>query len=523
MQPLRIRTILGLVGAVGLISSMAFGATITGKVTGPDGAPFRAAFVQARNAKTRVTVIVLSGNDGTYRVENLPAGNYQVQARSVGYRSDAKSGIFLAANQNATFDWTLQKQMVHWDEIPIIQGINLFPEGPGKEKFSRCGSSCHGFEQFINVRRDENGWRAALKDMMSTRIGGGVVYGTIKNDQDVNELAAYAAKIFGTGPGALPESPADLPGYVDWMKQFSDDALKIVYVMYEMPPGRMTWDANPDKDGNIWCPYFGTVNGVGRLNPDTGELQEYLWESQSPRVGTRSVQMTRDGVSAWVVEEGGTLVKVDVKSGKQTKYKGPGKSMNTVREDPNGILWVSGSPFSYRFDPKTGVYAEVKDAPNTYGANLDRAGNIWFDEVGGQGRIFKLDYKTEKVTTWTPPPQPGSRRRFQVDANGIGWLAQYDRGQIVRLDTETGAFKEYQLPGEQPSPYPIGIDTSNQVWYASGIMDTVGRLDPATGKITEYPAPAVGNGMRELNNDPKGRMWFASPGNNTVGYMFLAK
>jgi virginiamycin B lyase len=310
---------------------------------------------------------------------------------------------------------------------------------------------------------------------------------------------------------------------VDWMKQFNDDALKIVYVMYEMPPGRMTWDANPDKDGNVWCPYFGTVNGVGRLNPDTGEVQEYLWESQLPRVGTRSAQLTRDGASAWVVEEGGTLVKVDVKTGKQIKYKGPGKSMNTVREDPKGILWVSGGPYSYRFDPKTGVYTELKDVPNTYGANLDKAGNIWFDEVGGQGRIFKVDYKTEKVTTWTPPPQPGSRRRLQVDSNGNAWLAQYDKGQIVRLDTETGTFKEYVLPGEQPTPYPIGIDTNNQIWYASGIMDTVGRIDPATGKITEYPPPAVGNGMRELNNDPKGRMWFASPGNNTVGYLYLAK
>ena len=88
MQPLRILRILGLVSAVGLISSMAFGATITGRVTGPDGAPFRAAFVQARNAKTRVTVIVLSGNDGKYRMENLPAGDYQVLAKSVGYRSD---------------------------------------------------------------------------------------------------------------------------------------------------------------------------------------------------------------------------------------------------------------------------------------------------------------------------------------------------------------------------------------------------------------------------------------------------
>ena len=256
MQPLRILKILGLVSAVGLISSIAFGATITGKVTGPDGAPFRAAFVQARNAKTRVTVIVLSGNDGKYRVENLPAGDYQVLAKAVGYRSDPKSGIVLAANQNATFDWTMQKQMVHWDEIPIIQGIDLFPEGPGKDKFARCGSSCHGFQQFINVRRDENGWREVLKDQMSTRIGGGVVYGTIKNDQDVNELAAYASKIFGTGPGALPESPADLPGYVDWMKQFSDDALKIVYVHVRNAAGPHDLGREPGQGRQHLVPVF---------------------------------------------------------------------------------------------------------------------------------------------------------------------------------------------------------------------------------------------------------------------------
>jgi virginiamycin B lyase len=520
---LRIIKVLALGGALGLLSSIAFAATITGKVTGPDGAPFRAAFVEARNSRIRMTVIVLSGNDGSYRIDNLPAGDYQVRARSIGYRSDPKSGIVLSASQSANFDWTMQKQMVRWEEIPIIQGINLFPEGPAKEKFWHCGSSCHGFQQFIGVRRDEDGWRQVLRDQMSTRIGGSVVYSLIKSDDDVNQVAAYAAKIFGTGPGALPESPADLPGYTNWMKQFGDDALKIVYVLYEMPPGRMTWDANPDKDGNIWCPYFGTVNGVGRLNPETGELKEYLWESQSPRVGTRSVQTTRDGVSAWVVEEGGTLVKVDVKTGTQTKYKGPGKTMNTVRESPDGILWVSGAPFSYRFDPKTGTYTELKDVPSTYGANLDKDGNIWFDEVGGAGRIFKVEYKTSKVTTWTPPPQPGSRRRFQMDANGTGWLAQYDRGQIVRLDTETGTFKEIPLPGEMPSPYPVGIDGNHQVWYASGLMDTVGRIDPATGRVTEYPAPMVGNGMRELNNDPKGRMWFASPGNNTVGYMYLAK
>ena len=386
-----------------------------------------------------------------------------------------KSGIVLgAADNGVSRDWTLQKQMVRWDELPISQGLQLFPEGPGKNNFGRCGSSCHGFEQFINIQRDENGWREIIKDQQ-TRIGGGVVNGIVKNDADVNELAAYAAKTFGPA-GNAPASPAQVPGYTDWMKTFDDDAsLKIVYVMYEMPPGRMTWDVTPDKDGNIWAPYFGSVNGVGKLNPDTGELKEYLWDSQTPRVGTRSAWLSKDGVSAWVVEEGGTLVKVDVKTGKQTKYKGPGRGMNTVREDPNGILWVSGNPFSYRFDPKTGVYTELKDAPATYGLNLDKVGNLWFDEAAGQGRIFKVDYKTGKTTAWTTPPEKGSRRRFQVDSTGMGYLAEFDAGIIVQLDSETGNMKEFHLPGADPTPYAIGIDGENQVWYAPGkTQDTSG-------------------------------------------------
>src|SRR5712692_8905624 len=98
MPSFKLRNILGLVSAVFILASFAFGATITGTVTGPDGAPFRAVFVQVRNAKTRMTVMVLSDNRGRYHIENLPAGDYQVQARTIGFRSDPKSGIILTAN-----------------------------------------------------------------------------------------------------------------------------------------------------------------------------------------------------------------------------------------------------------------------------------------------------------------------------------------------------------------------------------------------------------------------------------------
>jgi hypothetical protein len=271
MQPFKLRNALSLVSTMFIVTSFVYGATITGTVTGPDGAPFRASFVQARNAKTKITVVVVSDNAGRYRIENLPAGDYQVQARTIGYRSDPKSGMVLSANQNASFDWTLQKQMVRWDEIPIAQGFKLMPDGPGKSRFEQtCGASCHGFQQFIQVTRDEEGWRAAIRDMRG-RISGGVI-NQIKDQKDADELASFLEKNFGLGPNALPPSPETLPAYKDTTWHFTDEALKIVYVMYEMPPGRMTWDVNPDKEGNIWLPYFGTVNGVGKLNPDTGEV-----------------------------------------------------------------------------------------------------------------------------------------------------------------------------------------------------------------------------------------------------------
>ena len=73
---------LGVFGLFALTSSFADAATIAGTVKGPDGAAFRGAFVQARNAKTKITVSVLSDNEGRYHVDNLGAGDYRVQIRA---------------------------------------------------------------------------------------------------------------------------------------------------------------------------------------------------------------------------------------------------------------------------------------------------------------------------------------------------------------------------------------------------------------------------------------------------------
>jgi hypothetical protein len=66
----------------------ALAGTVSGTIKEPNGAPFRAAFVRVQNLKTKVTMMVLSDNQGRYWTDNLDAGTYAVTPTSVGFKSD---------------------------------------------------------------------------------------------------------------------------------------------------------------------------------------------------------------------------------------------------------------------------------------------------------------------------------------------------------------------------------------------------------------------------------------------------
>src|ERR1700730_15317253 len=85
---------LGPLGVLGLLlaAPVADAATLTGTVTGPDGAPFRGPFVQARHAGLKMTVSVLSDNQGHFLADNLPAGEYRLQVRAVGFKNAPRRG-----------------------------------------------------------------------------------------------------------------------------------------------------------------------------------------------------------------------------------------------------------------------------------------------------------------------------------------------------------------------------------------------------------------------------------------------
>jgi virginiamycin B lyase len=529
---------LGVLALALIPASLSHAATVTGTVKSPDGTPYRGAFIQAQNSATRIMVSVLTDKTGRYRIENLAAGQYQLQVRAPGFRADMRSGVSLGSDQNASFEFALKKDMVHWSDLSQYQGTKLFPDAQGqqvlkgKEILSGRCFACHGFQsRMASVKHDADGWRDRVNYMrgaMHFFLDGNQPF----SDQNADDVTSYINLLFGEN-SVLPPSPADLPTYKSLVRSFGDDAMRIVYVEYQLPTrgrSRMPWSAVEDKNGFFWIPYYGAANRIGRLDPETGAVEEYRVPNQST-AAIHSAVPAPDG-SVWLTEQGANkLGRWDPATKTITEYQDayvPGKEgvtaggdKHTLRVDAQGRVWATGRPMTV-FDPKTGKYTSFKEIPTAYGLALDKDGNCWFAEYAENGKIGKIDGKTLKVTKWALPTADGRPRRIQIDSDGTVWFAEFKSGAIGRFDPKTETIKEFPLPGPEATPYALGVDKNHTVWYSSEHLDVIGNLDPKTGHVTEYPFPQAENTMREFFTDSQGRMWFGSPANEKVGYFYLA-
>jgi virginiamycin B lyase len=509
-----------LLGCVLGVASPGFGAEVTGTVKGPDGAPFQGAFVQARNAQSKITVNVLSRKDGQYRIPNLAAGDYEIRIKAVGYQARPRTGVSLTADQKVTFEFELKKGQIHWTDISLYQADQLLPDGKGKgalftpqpgQPTATC-AACHGIQTRIaSTVRDEAGWRDRVDYMRTTmrvRI----------NDHEAADIAAYLNRVFGED-STLPKSPAEFPGYEKVAQSFGDDAMNIVYVEYEVG-GKFPWSAVPDKKGNIWIPYNGPVNKIARLDPKTGKLDDF--PVSSPDVlRIHSAVPAADG-TVWFSEQFKNKIgRLDPETKQVTEYESPSPgTTHTIRVDSKGMIWSTGNPLN-RFDPETHKFTAFHaDDGAFYGITIDKDDNVWAGGLRDDGKLYRVNSKGEQKS-WAPPTK-GEPRRIQVASDGSVWFGEYFSGKVAHFDPKTETFKEYELPGARPSPYALGIDKNGKIWYASYYMDQLGCLDPKTGNVTVYPYPHSENTLREFFPDDQGHLWYGSPSNDRVGYFYLA-
>src|SRR6202035_4911115 len=221
----RIQKLFAFMGGTIFLAALAQGATVTGTVKGPDGAPFKGAFVSAQNTKTKITVNVLSHKDGAYRVDDLPAGEYVLRIRAVGYQADPRTGVTLTASQSASMDWALKSGTVRWRDLSLYQGEKLIPNIRGKEMVFGPTSNfrdapcqiCHGFQtRMASVSRDADGAKDRV-DYMRSRMH--YLLGSMVNDEQADRVASFISTAFGPD-SELPKSPADLPEYKNLVRAF---------------------------------------------------------------------------------------------------------------------------------------------------------------------------------------------------------------------------------------------------------------------------------------------------------------
>src|SRR3989440_2631745 len=82
-------------------------ATIVGTVTDPGGAIVPGAQVMARSLDTGLTRTVTSSDAGTYRIEFLPVGKYNVEVTYTGFKKALVSDVVLQVNDTARVDVAL--------------------------------------------------------------------------------------------------------------------------------------------------------------------------------------------------------------------------------------------------------------------------------------------------------------------------------------------------------------------------------------------------------------------------------
>ncbi|PYP44472.1 MAG: hypothetical protein DMD50_14255 [Gemmatimonadetes bacterium] len=164
MNAFRIRPLLGIAAANLLLAAFAAGpvqaqrGSVTGQVTDKSN----------REAVTGASVLVVGTNlqgrtnrEGRYTITNVPAGQYQVQVRLIGYAT-ATNPVSVSAGQAATADFALTPAAVPLDVVIV--------SATGQEQLKRESGSNVGTIDASKIAQEATPVNAA--DLLNSRVPG---------------------------------------------------------------------------------------------------------------------------------------------------------------------------------------------------------------------------------------------------------------------------------------------------------------------------------------------------------------
>src|SRR5574338_522806 len=204
---------------------------------------------------------------------------------------------------------------------------------------------------------------------------------------------------------------------------------------WDLPPGHHPHGVLVDRKGMVWT--TGNGNGtIGRLDPATGEMQEYRTPSASGEIveypssgGPYGIALDKVG-QVWFCRMG---------------------------DDKLGIL-----------DPATGAMSELALPEGSRPRRMATApdGSLWVT-LYGSGKLAQIDPVGRQVMREIPLPAgpKGGPYAVTVDGAGTVWANEIATDTVVRLDPRAGDLRVIQLPSKGVGIRKMIVDARGQLWY----------------------------------------------------------
>jgi streptogramin lyase/mono/diheme cytochrome c family protein len=550
--------------------------------------PFKAAQVYLRNTDRRMSYMVYT-QAGKFRAVALLAGNYEISAEAKGLQSDVQKLVIrngdnpqvkIALRDAASAERFPGAGSAPPRELTLASYDEVYPPGAGKRVVEEVCMTCHG-ENFIPGRpSNAAGWQAALDLMMGrglhdrdrTNPYEGILAPPATNFrfglQDRKDLLEYLIKNFGADSkrrAVRPETETPI-----------DEAklAKAQYIEYFLTPdaqsggaaagqprgelaqsrNRILYTIQLDAQGNAWGVDRSSPNRLVKLDPRTGEQQDFVLPD--PRAGVHEILIDREGM-VWVPELGGTpgtrvyrLLGFNPKTEKWEKIinadpddviRNPNKvGMHASVIDSKGNIYMNwfGMGAIGRYDRQTGkveVFRIPMNSAIPYGMAVDKNDNIW-SALWNFGKLTKFDPTTKQWTEFTPPTYPSNMRRgVGIDSKNNVWTGIYAAGnrpaKLAKLDQTTGRITEFTIPRRGSMPYEATADLEDNIWFPDTSVPVnqpvIGKFDPRDQSFTFYPKPQVGADSPKLQHTADGAVWYtartATPGATAFGVLYPDK
>jgi len=455
--------------------SQAGDASLTGVVSSEAEGSMEGVLVSAKAVGSTVRVTVVTDRQGRYVFprERLAPGRYQLSIRATGYDLKDSGLAEVTANKATARNLQLQKAADVGAQLMNAEWISSWPGTAEEKQYASGCVACHSLETAMRTRHDARQWLAVLSRMSLHPNGSSLLmpFDSPFSPKYAQHLGSYASQAAPAAASAVDDE--GVPSVVS-----PRQAAQAAYLA--------SINLGSDRTATTW------KYSLKALPRPTGdETRVIMTEYDLPRRSTQP---------------------------------------HDVTVDAEGIVWFEdfGDNFVGRLNPKTG---EVKEWPipatrpfppfhaGSLDIALDRDGNPWLPMMR-QASVAKFDKKTERVTTYSLPPEYQQLGATAImvapTAAGDVWVARLMQGggaqttgeaaSVHLLDPKTGQWKNYPVAS---GVYGLEALPNGNAMVFSLQGNVLVEVDARTGTNTVYTPPTERAGPRRGEIDDSGRAWFA--------------